>query len=51
VQEAAAGRLTVAHERVPLADVTDAWVRHVDGRTRGRIVLVSDPALLDSQEA
>jgi NADPH:quinone reductase-like Zn-dependent oxidoreductase len=51
VREATAGRLTVVHERVPLADVTDAWVRHVDGKARGRIVLVADPALHDSQEA
>ena len=51
VQEAAAGRLTVDHERLPLADVTNAWGRHVDGKARGRIVLVPEPARLDSQEA
>jgi NADPH:quinone reductase-like Zn-dependent oxidoreductase len=34
VREAVAGRLTVAHERVPLADAPRAWSR------RGRVVLV-----------
>ena len=38
VREATAGRLTAHHERVPLADVTAAWGRHVDGRADGRIV-------------
>ena len=51
IQEAAAGRLTVDHERVPLADVTEGWVRHVDGQAGGRIVLIPDPVLLASQEA
>lgn len=41
--EAAAGRLTVAHERAPLADVTTAWTRHVEGRAAGRIVLIPEP--------
>ncbi|WP_232668431.1 quinone oxidoreductase family protein [Pseudonocardia sp. TRM90224] len=36
---AAAGRLTVRHERVPLADAADAWSRQAAGRTAGRIVL------------
>ena len=40
VQEAMAGRLTVDHEAVSLADVTAAWTRQVDGRAAGRIVLV-----------
>ena len=51
VTEAAAGRLTVDHERAPLADVTAAWLRHVEGRADGRIVLMPQPALLDGQEA
>jgi NADPH2:quinone reductase len=42
VQEAAAGRLTVDHESVPLADVTSAWTRQVDGRAAGRIVLIPE---------
>ncbi len=50
VQEAAAGRLTVDHERVPLADVTAAWARHVAGQAGGRIVLIPEPVPLDSQE-
>ncbi|GAA3227583.1 zinc-binding dehydrogenase [Pseudonocardia petroleophila] len=37
---AAEHRLTVGHERVPLADATDAWTRQCDGTARGRIVLV-----------
>lgn len=40
VQEAVAGRLTVDHEAVPLAEVAAAWTRHVDGRAAGRIVLI-----------
>jgi NADPH:quinone reductase len=40
VQEAVAGRLTVDHEPVPLADATAAWTRQVDGRAAGRIVLI-----------
>jgi NADPH:quinone reductase-like Zn-dependent oxidoreductase len=50
VQEAAAGRLTVDHERVPLADVTAAWGRHLAGRASGRIVLIPEPVRRDSQE-
>jgi NADPH:quinone reductase-like Zn-dependent oxidoreductase len=37
---AAAGRLTVAHELVPFADVAEAWERQAAGDTNGRIVLV-----------
>jgi len=37
---AAAGRLTVAHELVPFADVAEAWERQTAGDTNGRIVLV-----------
>ena len=33
-EHAAAGRLAVAHEVVPLADVADAWRRQADGRRR-----------------
>jgi len=40
VAEAVAGRLTVDHEPVQLADATAAWTRQLDGRTDGRIVLV-----------
>jgi NADPH:quinone reductase-like Zn-dependent oxidoreductase len=36
---AAAGRLAVSHELVPLAEVGDAWVRQAVGRTSGRLVL------------
>ena len=50
VQEAAAGRLTVEHERVPLANVTSAWARQVAGQAGGRIVLIPEPVPLDSQE-
>jgi NADPH:quinone reductase len=39
VAEAVAGRLTVAHERVPLADAAQAWTRQAEGRATGRIVL------------
>jgi NADPH2:quinone reductase len=42
VQEAAAGRLSVDHERVPLRDAADAWTRQLAGRTDGRIVLVPE---------
>jgi NADPH2:quinone reductase len=42
VQEALAGRLTVEHEAVPLADATAAWTRLVDGRATGRIVLIPE---------
>ncbi|MFG1922385.1 zinc-binding dehydrogenase [Cryptosporangium sp. NPDC048952] len=34
-----AGRLTVAHEAIPLDDVTAAWQRQAGGRAEGRIVL------------
>jgi NADPH:quinone reductase len=39
VDEVLTGRLTVAHQRVPLADVTDAW-----NRTGDRVVLVPQEA-------
>jgi NADPH:quinone reductase-like Zn-dependent oxidoreductase len=39
---AAAGRLTVTHETVPLADVSDAWSRQASGAANGRIVLSLD---------
>ena len=39
VTEAVEGRLTVAHELVPLADASSAWARQADGRATGRIVL------------
>ena len=42
VQEAVAGRLTVDYEPVPLADAPAAWLRQVDGRAAGRIVLIPD---------
>jgi NADPH:quinone reductase-like Zn-dependent oxidoreductase len=38
-EHAARGRLTVAHEVVPLADAGAAWQRQAEGRTDGRIVL------------
>jgi hypothetical protein len=38
--ESVAGRLAVAHETVPLADVPSAWQRQSDGTASGRIVLV-----------
>jgi NADPH:quinone reductase-like Zn-dependent oxidoreductase len=50
VQEATAGRLTVEHEAVALADVAAAWRRHVDGQAGGRIVLIPEPVPRDSQE-
>jgi NADPH:quinone reductase-like Zn-dependent oxidoreductase len=37
---AAEGRLTVAHELAPFADVAEAWTRQATGDTNGRIVLV-----------
>lgn len=39
-QHAAEGRLTVAHEAVPLADAADAWNRQAAGQVDGRLVLV-----------
>jgi NADPH2:quinone reductase len=42
VREAMAGRLTVAHEPVPLAEVSAAWTRQENGRAAGRIVLVPE---------
>lgn len=36
---AADGRLAVAHEVVPLADVADAWVRQSSGQAGARLVL------------
>jgi NADPH:quinone reductase len=38
-EEAAAGRLTAAHETVPLEDAAEAWRRQADGTAAGRIVL------------
>jgi NADPH:quinone reductase-like Zn-dependent oxidoreductase len=38
-EHAARGTLTVAHEAVPLADVTAAWQRQAAGEAAGRIVL------------
>ncbi|WP_456600374.1 zinc-binding dehydrogenase [Blastococcus sp. SYSU DS0616] len=38
-QEAAAGRLSVAHEQVPLADVAAAWQRQATGDPGVRLVL------------
>ncbi len=38
-EHAAAGRLAVAHEQVPLADVTKAWRRQVSGEADVRLVL------------
>jgi NADPH:quinone reductase-like Zn-dependent oxidoreductase len=35
------GRLTVAHEAVPLEDAADAWQRQAEGRASGRLVLFS----------
>lgn len=42
--EAAAGRLAVAHEAVPLDDAAAAWRRQADGTAEGRIVLTPRPA-------
>jgi NADPH:quinone reductase-like Zn-dependent oxidoreductase len=39
VTEAVAGRLTVAHEQVPLAAAAQAWTRQAEGRATARIVL------------
>ncbi|TDE94956.1 zinc-binding alcohol dehydrogenase family protein [Occultella glacieicola] len=39
LEHAVAGAITVAHELVPLSDVTDAWTRQAQGRCDGRIVL------------
>jgi NADPH:quinone reductase-like Zn-dependent oxidoreductase len=39
-RHAAEGRLTVAHEVVPLEGATEAWQRQAEGRTTGRLVLV-----------
>ncbi|WP_433462263.1 quinone oxidoreductase family protein [Spirillospora sp. CA-128828] len=41
--EAAAGRLTVAHETVPLEDAAAAWRRQGEGTAAGRIVLTPRP--------
>jgi NADPH:quinone reductase-like Zn-dependent oxidoreductase len=38
-EHAAAGKLTVAHEVVPLADVADAWRRQAGGDAGARLVL------------
>jgi NADPH:quinone reductase-like Zn-dependent oxidoreductase len=38
-QHAAAGRLAVAHEPVPLADVAGAWERQASGRSGVRLVV------------
>lgn len=46
VEESVAGRLTVDHELVPLAEVAAAWSRQAAGQASGRIVLVpEDPRL------
>ncbi|TDC51322.1 zinc-binding alcohol dehydrogenase family protein [Actinomadura sp. KC345] len=42
--EAAAGRLAVAHETVPLDDAAAAWRRQGEGTAEGRIVLTPRPA-------
>jgi NADPH:quinone reductase len=42
-RHAAAGKLSVAHEVVPLEDAPDAWRRQAEGRTTGRLVLVPVP--------
>lgn len=42
VAEAVAGRLSVAHEPVPLSAATDAWSRQASGQVDGRIVLVPE---------
>ena len=42
VREAAAGRLAVDHEPVPLRDAAEAWTRQLTGRTNGRVVLVPE---------
>lgn len=42
--EAAAGRLAVAHETVPLDDAAAAWRRQAGGAAQGRIVLTPRPA-------
>ena len=39
-EEVIAGRLAVAHETVPLADIAAAWGRQAEGVAAGRIVLV-----------
>jgi NADPH:quinone reductase-like Zn-dependent oxidoreductase len=39
LRHAAAGAIAVAHETVPLPDVTKAWHRQSAGRTSGRLVL------------
>jgi NADPH:quinone reductase-like Zn-dependent oxidoreductase len=39
-EEVVAGRLAVAHETVPLADIAAAWGRQAEGVAAGRIVLV-----------
>ncbi|MFG2088388.1 MULTISPECIES: zinc-binding alcohol dehydrogenase family protein [unclassified Spirillospora] len=42
--EAAAGRLAVAHETVPLDGAAEAWRRQGEGTAAGRIVLTPQPA-------
>ncbi len=39
IEHAAAGRLAVAHEELPLADVERAWRRQAEGRAGVRLVL------------
>jgi len=39
IEHAAAGRLAVAHEAVPLADVNSAWRRQAEGKAGVRLVL------------
>ncbi|MDP8908927.1 MAG: zinc-binding dehydrogenase, partial [Chloroflexota bacterium] len=50
VQEAVAGRLTVDHEQVPLADATAGWRRQVSGQAAGRVVLIPDTVHPGDQE-
>jgi NADPH:quinone reductase-like Zn-dependent oxidoreductase len=38
-EQAAAGKLAVAHETVPLAEAAEAWRRQSEGAAAGRIVL------------
>jgi NADPH:quinone reductase-like Zn-dependent oxidoreductase len=42
VGHAARGDITVQHERVSLADSTEAWIRQSAGTTSGRVVIVID---------
>lgn len=42
LQHAATGTIAVAHETVPLPDITTAWHRQSSGQTSGRLVLTLD---------